>query len=121
MSVLEKRSGNTANANSGYSGLLTDGSEFNEKAREWPDDKYLDIYTSTSTATACNGKPCKGHALSEVVEWYGDSAVMVEMIKPWMIRGGSHASSPSSAAGVFYYVNNYGNAGGTFRIVLTPQ
>ncbi len=109
MGVLEKRSGNTTSANSGYPGLLTDGSQFTGD-RVWPDEKYYDVYTSTSTATACNGKPCKGHALNEVAGWYGDDTWMVNATEPWFVRGGSYDQACGSANS-FY----------SFRQVLAPN
>ena len=44
---------------------------------------------------------------------------MVNATNPWTIRGGYHASSPSSITGVFYYNNTNGNANtnGSFRQV----
>ena len=120
MGVLEKRTGNTQEANSGYSGLLTDGSEFTSD-RVWPDDKYLDIYISSSTETACEGNPCKGHAMNEVAGWYGDASVLVHTICPWSNRSGYPGDG--TWTGVFHFGNSGGSGSevASFRIVLTPQ
>ena len=121
MGVYEKRSGYTQEVNSGYSGLLGDGTTFTEGAREWPNDKYLDIYTSDNAITACGGAPCKGHAMNEIDGWYGDNNWMVNASNPWMLRGGSH--NRNVFAGVFAYTLTYGHAYSdhSFRIVLTPN
>ena len=62
--------------NSGYTGMCEfDGKEF--VGRAWPESKYYDLYTTSSTTTACGGNACKGHALNEVVGWYSDSSGLV--------------------------------------------
>ncbi len=121
MGVLEKRSGNAQERNSGYSGKLTDESEFTENAREWPATKYFDEYTSILTETACNGNSCKGHSLGEGAEWYSDLTWMVNTDSPWMIRGGYPSNGQN--AGVFAFSGDNGRmtAWLTFRIVLTPN
>ncbi len=118
MGVLNKMSGNTDNDNSGYSGTLTDDSYF--AGRAWPDEKYYDLYTSNDPKTACNGNPCKGHALNEVAGWYNDSTNMVSTMKPWSARSGHH--NGAAYAGAFYYSSVYGSAYaiGSFRQVLAP-
>ena len=112
-------SGNATNANSGYTGLLTDGSTF--KGCEWLDDKYYDIYISNSVETGCGGSPCKGHAMNEVAGWYGDWAIMVSKSSPWSDRSG--AFDHGTLTGVFYWNSYWGNANArnSFRIVLTPN
>ena len=114
-------SGNTQELNSGYTGKLTDESEFNENAREWPDAKYYDLYITTDTTTACNGKPCKGHALDEVAGWYGDWSNMVATTTPWFQRSGFYSNT--TIAGVFSFSRWHGEVANTlsFRIVLTPN
>ncbi len=121
MGVLNKMSGNTTSANSGYKGVLADGSEFNENTRDWPDTKYYDEYTSTSIETACNGKPCKGHAIGEVTGWYGDFTEMVSTSEPWFLYGGY--SRNNALAGVFAHGHNAGSVSVniSFRQVLTPN
>ncbi len=122
MGVFEKRSGNTVSANSGYPGLLTDGSFTSD--RDWPSEKYYDVYTTSNTNTACNGGPCKGHALSEFSRWYGDAAWIVDKTLPWFIRSGLQ-NNDNAYAGIFAFGS--ANEGGSmstaisFRIVLTPQ
>ncbi len=120
MGNLNKRSGNTDDVNSGYTGTLTDGTTF--QGRSWPADKYYDLYTSEDPQTACNGKSCKGHALNEVTNWYDDFSVMASEIAPWLVRSG--AQSNSTGAGIFYYHQGRGHRSYvhmSFRQVLTPN
>ncbi len=120
MGVLNKLSGNTETINSGYSGLLADGNSFTSD-REWPSEKYYDLYTTTDTKTACNGAPCKGHALGEVAGWYGDWLDMVSTTQPWVMRGGYHESATLTGSFAFGRVVGQESSWISFRIVLTPQ
>ncbi len=119
MGVLEKRSGYTQGANSGYKGQLTNESTI--EGREWSDDKYYDFYTSNDPMTACNGSPCKGHALGEFLGWYDDTVNIVTTTAPWSSR----CSYPGGGARTiaFHCHHYYGNAdgNGSFRVVLTPN
>ena len=121
MGVLNKMSGNTQSWNSGYPGLLTDGTSFTGN-REWPADKYVDVYMSEDTKIACKGTSCNGHALNETSGYYGDYYVMVDTAKMWLVRGGGSRYS-NSGVGIFSFGNNYGNAysDNSFRIVLAPN
>ena len=85
-----------------------------------PDSKYYDKYTTTNANTACNGRECLSHSLSETLEWYNDEHIMVKETKPWFGRSG-HYSLPY--VGIFYNVSigYVGDAegGGSFRLVAT--
>ncbi len=118
MGVLNKRSGYTTAYNSGYDGLLADDKNFT--GRPWPAEKYYDVYTSSDPLTACNGVPCKGHALNETAGWYSDSAGMVTENGPWIIRSAPY--NLESVTGVFMYSGYYGHVHVqvSFRQVLTP-
>ena len=120
MAVLNKMSGNTDTENSGYPGLLTNGSSYNSN-RVWPSEKYYDLYTTVDTKTACGGSPCKGHALNEVTGWYGDAPWIVSTTKPWFVHSGDHVNVAST--GVFTYGSAFGHAlyAYSFRQVLTPN
>ena len=105
--------------NSGYTGKTGfDNETFT--GRDWPDNKYYDLYTTNDKNTACNGSPCKGHALNEIAGWYGDVSDMANANNPWVIRGGYWYNG--DRAGVFYFSFGYGHANSTssFRIVLAP-
>ncbi len=114
-----KRSGYTEAQNSGYKGKLSDESLI--EGREWNDNKYYDFYSSTNSKTACNGSPCKGHALSEIAGWYGDFSAMLSTTSPWLARG--DWPQDDKLSGVFSYYPHYGSTylQTTFRIVLTPN
>ncbi|HIS38364.1 MAG TPA: hypothetical protein IAB45_02520 [Candidatus Onthousia faecavium] len=82
------------------------------------DSKYYDQYTSDNTNTACSGKICLSHALSETNNWYNDSWTMVNSAYPWIIRGGYYGDKTD--AGIFHYYNyiSSGRYNGSFRLVL---
>ncbi len=73
-----------------------------------PNSKYYDDYTSTNLLTACNGGICYGHGLSEVSNWYGDSAGFVNGSSPWFERGGNFING--SVTGSFGFDSNSGDA-----------
>ncbi len=114
-----KYSGASNSLNSGYTGLLQDGTTFTGK--NFLEDEYYDFYTSSNPLTACNGKTCTSQALNEVTEWYGDYSYLLNEQYPWLMRGGN--CRDGSIAGVFYFSNasggTYGN--GAFRLVLVTN
>ena len=63
-----KHSGMNTTANSGYTGLLQDGTTFTGKS--WLEDKYYDFYESSDLLTACKGASCISQALNETAGWY---------------------------------------------------
>ncbi len=119
MGVLEERTGETQELNSGYKGQIGDGSFI--EGRDWPIKKYYNVYTTNSSITACNGSTCKGYALNEVANWYDDRATVVDTTSPWFVRGGTDYGSTN--AGVFAYGRRQGyiHSSFTFRIVLIPN
>ena len=74
----------------------------------FPVSKYYDLYTTTSSLTACNGGVCYGHALSETKSWYSDYAIFVSSDYPWFYRGGYCRNGVG--AGVFHFYNLNGSA-----------
>ena len=121
MGVLNKVSGTTMERNSGYTGQLADGNTFT--GRDWPLEKYYNVYTSGDVFTACNGSPCKGHALDEVIGWYGDFNVLLLPSQSWVDRSGGYYKGAGS--GIFANEPWNGFVGTrdevSFRVVLTPQ
>ena len=85
----------------------------------FPESKYYDKYTSTSSLTACNGDVCLGHALSETSSWYSDTANFLPSGYPWFTRGGYYGNG--SKAGAFRFNGGNGDANATvsFRLVLS--
>ena len=106
-------SGYSTTYNSGFTGLVgTNGDSYT--GVDFPDSKYYDVYkaangTSINALTACDGGICYGHALSEVNNWYGDTAYFVNAGIPWFSRGGISINKDAKA-GAFYFSNGYGNA-----------
>ena len=109
------RSGNNASYNSGFNGLLKDGTSYTSGIT-FPIKQYYDLYTSTSSSsndmslslTACNGGICYGHALFETNKWYSDDANFVSSGSPWFHRGGGYGGGASAVA--FYSGISNGNA-----------
>ena len=116
-------SGNSTTNNSGFTGLVgSAGDQYT--GIDFPDSKYYDIYKaysgiSISSLTSCNGGICYGHGLSEVSNWYGDTANFVGSVSPWFNRGGGYGLG--FYAGAFVFSNNVGVAyyDGSFRAVLS--
>jgi hypothetical protein len=52
-----------------------------------PAQKYWNKYTSTTLASACNGSPCYGQAITETSNWYNDYMYFVTSTYPWAYRG----------------------------------
>ena len=114
-----KYTGWTINYNSGYTGLLQDGTTFTGKS--WLEEKYYDFYTSSDFLTACNQKACTTHALNETAGWYGDYTYMVIAQLPWSVRGGGYSGNYSLGvgAGIFCFHQGDGVTYNTsFRLVL---
>ena len=92
------RSGYNANNTSGFNGKLA--SETYTSGKTFPTKQYYDLYTSTSSTTACNGGRCYGHALFETSSWYSDGASFVSSNYPWFNRGSGY--NDGTSAGSFY-------------------
>ena len=94
------RSGYNSSSNSGFTGMLYEGTTYTGVS--FPDSKYYNLYTGSSYT---------GHALTETARWYSDTPGSVGTDAPWFIRSGDYFNSMN--AGVFF--NNSGN-GGSFSI-----
>ena len=91
------RSGWNSSHNSGFTGMLNDGTTYTGIA--FPDSKYYNLYTGSSYT---------GHALTETKNWYSDGAIFVSTSYPWFERGGYY--NLSTSAGVFYFYYNNGDS-----------
>src|SRR5574344_430720 len=84
-----------------------------------PSQKYWNKYTSTTLASACNGSPCYGQAITETgtgsnngnYQWYNDYMSFVTSSDPWAIRGGNANGASNAGPGVFYFGGSSGGAG----------
>ena len=90
------RSGHASSYNSGFTGMLSDGTTYTGVS--FPDSKYYDLYTGSSYT---------GHALTETETWYSDIAIFVNSGTPWFWRGGRFSNDVS--AGVFYFYYSDGS------------
>ena len=90
------RSGYTIGSNSGFTGMLSDGTTYTGIA--FPDSKYYNLYTGSSYT---------GHALTETKRWYGDNDGFVSASYPWFARGGYYGAG--GVTGVFYFSSHDGN------------
>ena len=104
------RSGYDSSINSGFTGMLRDGTTYT--GITFPDSKYYNLYT---------GSAYTGHALTETNGWYNDDAYFVDSNYPWFIRGGYFISNTS--AGEFYFNGSGGNANSNYglRLVITNE
>jgi len=95
------RSGNDSSYNSGFTGMLNDGTTYTGVS--FPDSKYYNLYTGSSYT---------GHALTETKNWYSDVASFFIPGCPWFNRGGNYNNSTSNitTAGVFYFNSGNGNS-----------
>ena len=105
------RSGYNSSDNSGFTGMLENGTTYT--GITFPDSKYYNLYTGSSYT---------GHALTETKNWYSDSASFVDTFYPWFIRGGY--SLNSKYAGVFNF-NCYSGVSNSYyyssRLVITNE
>ena len=104
------RSGNSSSHNSGFTGMLSDGTTYTGIA--FPDSKYYNLYTGTSYT---------GHALTETKNWYSDGDNFVNSSNPWFTRGGYYDNS--TYAGVFNFSHDDGNSSYSFssRLVISNE
>ena len=95
------RSGKSSSENSGFTGMLNDGTTYTGVS--FPDSKYYNLYT---------GDSYQGHALTETKNWYSDDSLFVmldDMWGPWFFRGGNVRAGTS--AGVFSFLGGNSSSG----------
>jgi len=104
------RSGYSSSANSGFTGMLGDGTTYTGVS--FPDSKYYNLYTGSSYT---------GHALTETAGWYSNTDSLPYDGCPWFVRGGSF--NGATRAGVFNFSCYDGNSGGinSTRMVVTNE
>ena len=88
-----------------------------------PESKYYNEYTSSVVLTACNGKECLSHALSETENWYDDKSRFVFLGYPWIVRGiyGDRAEDYNAGVFRFNYTNAFAYDQRTFRLALAQN
>ena len=116
----KRYSGSNYSHNSGYTGLLEDGTTFTGKS--WLPDKYYDLYSSNNVLSACNGGPCVSHALYETRGWYNDFYYEDYLVIPntFAYRSGNYNAFQDT--GIFSYRNytgeGYSYYNNSFRITM---
>ena len=89
-----------------------------------PSQKYWNKYTSTTLASACNGSPCYGQAITETgtgsnngnYQWYNDYMSFVTSSNPWALRGNYAYNASLTYTGVFYFYDFNGGANYIFGV-----
>ena len=104
------RSGYSSSTNSGFTGMLQDGTTYTGVS--FPDGKYYNLYTGSSYT---------GHALTETKNWYSDMASFVSSFNPWFARGSYY--NVGAIGGVFSFFNIGGNSDGIIssRLVISNK
>ena len=104
------RSGYNSSYNSGFTGMLNDGTTYT--GIPFPDSKYYNLYTGTSYTN---------HALTETAGWYSDGTGFVRSGSPWFDRSGGY--NYGANAGVFYSGTYFGNSYSyySFRSVISNE
>lgn len=96
--------GDTSSNNSGFTGVLSDGTTYS--GIDFPNSKYYDLYTyDTSNTSQSRGK--LGDSTKETLitygvgtkGWYGDYKYFVWSASQWFVRGGYYGSG--AYAGIF--------------------
>jgi prepilin-type N-terminal cleavage/methylation domain-containing protein len=101
-------------SSSGFAQAVIDSSDM---------DKYINKYTygTTMTDQAAYNRRQLGDSTGEVRGWNSDGADFVYSGGPWLYNGGAHSYGMS--AGIFYFDNGSGAAGGnySFRVTLLGE
>ena len=84
-----------------------------------PESKYYDKYTSNNVLTACNGRECLSHGLSETMMWYGDFAGLSTDTYPGLARGGNFYYTVNSGAFYYYFYIASNNPDYSFRLAMS--
>ena len=104
------RSGYSSSYNSGFTGMLNDGTTYTGIA--FPDSKYYNLYTGLSYT---------GHALTETKNWYSDGASFVDSGNPWFIRGGVYGSGTYAGVFVFDVYGGNSRSSSSSRLVISNE
>ena len=104
------RSGYDSSLNSGFTGMLKDGTTYT--GITFPDSKYYNLYTGSSYT---------GHALTETNGWYNDIAYFVISGIPWFFRGGNYYSNTNAGEFNFNNRNGIANSSSGLRLVITNE
>jgi len=108
-------SGLSSTSNSGFNGLIGDGTTYSSGI-SFPESKYYDLYLSSqfsgdtgTNMSLCTLETCGGQSLHETAGWYGDAADFVSSEGLWFLRSGYYFSVPG--AGAFFVTTSHGGYG----------
>ncbi len=112
--------------NSGFKGLDSEGLSVGNY--DLPNEKYYNVYklidptidSYENDITACNGKICYGHALSETREWNDTVANNLKRDNPWFRRGGVGVGTNSIGLLSRQRATGGNTINDSTRFVLTP-
>ena len=104
------RSGNSSSWNSGFTGMLENGTTYT--GIPFPNSKYYNLYTGSSY---------QGHALTETAGWYSDDAYFVSTRNPWFTRGGSCTVSVRAGVFDFNYLDGSSTSDYSSRLVISNE
>ena len=104
------RSGYSSSSNSGFTGMLQDGTTYTGVS--FPDSKYYNLYTGYSYT---------GHALTETAGWYSDNANFVSSSSPWFLRGGDYYSIANAGVFSFHYYDGKSHSAYSSRLVISNK
>ena len=110
MGGYDKYSGRLSSNNSGFCGKLKDGTDFILDCVNWPDDKYVDVYTPDNGSISYKF----GDAIYETGGWYNDSWVYPNYTNIWYHRGGNITFVAPKTAGIF---SSSAGSGGSSSII----
>ena len=124
-------SGQSFSANSGFNGIVADGTAIS--GYEWPEEKYYDLYENSESYYAYYNR-ILGDATGEIGpfmnviyinqtrnigSWYSDTSRFIGNNNPWFSHNA--LAYEGADAGIFAFYNFSGMTGnGTFRLILTP-
>jgi len=119
MGNWDNYSGYNSSAYSGFNGKLYIGNPI-ETGVSFPQEKYYDKYTGTSSYIVTKDTTILGDATWETMGWYSDSASFVLSNFPWIHRGSYNGDT--TGAGIFYFNANGGQSFSdtSFHTILMP-
>ena len=104
------RSGSNSSDNSGFTGMLRDGTTYT--GITFPDSKYYNLYIGSSYT---------GHALTETAGWYYDHAFFIDSNYPWFKRGGYYDVSTVAGVFLFYFDSGSSLSDNSSRLVISNK
>ena len=128
MGVMKDANGNlmsgyTISSNSGFNGILKDGSSITDGI-DFPENKYYDVYNYKNSSSNylrrilgdATGE--MGPFASSQSSWYSDYSWFVSSSSPWFYRGGGYYVESGSGAFCFSDYDGHSSSSYSFRLIL---